>query len=192
LPPVQRINPSDPALRTFYEHLAALGLPLLVHTGPEAAFPGADLSLGGLSQLRRPLEIGVTVIAAHGGFPARRPWRPDTRPLAALMGEFPRLFADISSLTQVNRLGGLGPLLANPLIRGRLLYGTDMPLLATALVDPMYFAFRLPWERCREIRGIRNPWDQDVVLKRALGVDEGVFRRAGALLAPRSCPRTAA
>jgi hypothetical protein len=63
-----------------------------------------------------------------------------------------------------------------------------MPLLATAAVDPAYFAFRLPWERCREIRRIRNLWDQDVALKRALGVDEAAFRRAGELLAWRQRP----
>lgn len=188
LPPVQRIDPSDRALRAFYELLAALGLPLLVHTGPEAAFPDADATLGGLAQLRQPLELGVTVIAAHAGVTAGNFGRPDARQLEAMMEAFPRLYADISSLTQVNRLRALEPLLASPLIRERLLYGTDMPLLATPAVDPAYFAFRLPWQRCRELRRIRNPWDQDVALKRALGVDDGILRRGGALLKLPSRP----
>jgi len=188
LPPVQRIDPSDPTLKPFYERLAALGLPLLVHTGSEAAFPDPDATLGSLSQLRQPLELGVTVIAAHAGVSAGNLWRPDIRELEAMMDTYPRFYADISSLTQVNRLWALEPLLASPLIRERLIYGTDMPLLATAAVDPAYFAFRLPWERCREIRRIRNLWDQDVALKRALGVDDAVFRRAGELLAWRQRP----
>jgi len=58
LPPVQRIDPADPALRRFYERLVALDLPLLVHTGPEAAFPDADPTLGSLSPLRSRRGLG--------------------------------------------------------------------------------------------------------------------------------------
>jgi len=121
----------------------------------------------------------------HAGVSARNLWCPDILELERMMGAFPNLYADISSLTQVNRLRALAPLLASAPVRERLVYGTDMPILATAAVDPAYFAFRLPWARCREIRRMRNPWDQDVALKRALGVDDAVFRRAGAVLAAR-------
>jgi hypothetical protein len=182
LPPVQHIDPADRRFVPFYERLAALGLPLLAHTGDEQAFTRMDHRLGSPGGLRLPLEVGVTVIAAHAGASARTRGLPDLATLGPLCAAFPNLYADISALTQANRRRALPVLLANPQIAARLVYGTDMPLLDTAIVSPWYFAPRLRLGPTRELRQIKNPWDQDVALKRALGVPEEVFGRGFGLL----------
>jgi hypothetical protein len=97
------------------------------------------------------------------------------------MPEFPNLYADISSLTQINKLGYLGKSLRRPEFEGRLLYGSDFPLVDTILVSPYYFAPHLSWKQMRSIATIRNSWDRDVALKQALGVPRDVFERSAQL-----------
>lgn len=182
LPPVQGIDPSDPRLTHFYRRLAELRLPLLIHTGSEHSFTRGRNELGDPARLRLPLEAGVTVIAAHAAASGRTGGRSNLARLLPLFAEFPNLYADISSLTQLNKVAALPRLLRHPVAPARLVYGTDTPLLTTAFVSPLYFLHRLPPSRVRELRSIANPWDQDVALKRALGVPEEVFRRGFGLL----------
>lgn len=182
LPPIQGIDPADPRLLPFYRRLAKLELPLLVHTGSEHSFTRGRNELGDPGRLRLPLEAGVTVIAAHAAASGRTGGKTNLARLLPLFAEFPRLFADISSLTQLNKVAALPRLLRHPVAPGRLVYGTDMPLLETAIVSPLYFLHRLPTAHARELRAIANPWDQDLALKRALGVPEEVFHRGASLL----------
>jgi uncharacterized protein len=182
LPSIQNIDPADERLTPFYQRLVELHLPLLVHTGSEHSFTWANDALGDPERLRLPLSLGVTVIAAHAGWPGRHEGERDVDRLARLMVQYPNLYADISSLTQLNKLGALGVVLRRPEFRGRLLYGTDFPLVNTPIVSPWFFPLNLkPWEMWR-ISRIKNPWDRDVALKQALGVPADVFARAGELI----------
>ena len=104
---------------------------------------------------------------------------------ARLMAEFPNLHSEISSLTQANKLGYLGEALTRREFEGRLCYGSDFPLINTALVSPWLFAHRLTPAQIRRIDGLTNAWDRDVALKQALGVPPEVFARTAQLLAPR-------
>ncbi|MEW6486910.1 MAG: amidohydrolase family protein [Thermodesulfobacteriota bacterium] len=182
LPPIQGIDPADPRHAAFYRRLAELGLPLLSHTGTERSFTRSRDDLGDPERLRLPLRLGVTVVAAHGAAAGSTDRHPNFRRLAALAREHPNLWADVSSLTQVNHPGALARLLGEPAFRGRLLYGTDMPLIATSLVTPWFFAPRLGLAKARELARIPNPWDRDVALKRALGVPQVVFEAPARLL----------
>ena len=101
----------------------------------------------------------------------------NTDRLRKLLIEFPNLYSDISSLTQINKLGYLDEALQRPEFRGRLLYGTDFPLINTMLVSPYYSTGRLSWRQMHDIAALRNPWDRDVLLKQALGVPRNVFER---------------
>jgi hypothetical protein len=65
LPPVQNIDPSDKAIIPFYKRLHELELPLLSHTGDENSFTKTHNKLADPGKLRLPLDMGVTVIAAH-------------------------------------------------------------------------------------------------------------------------------
>ena len=185
LPPIQGIDPADEKLVPFYRKLVELKLPLLTHTGDEHAFTTAHQHFGDPDRLRLPLREGVTVIAAHAATTGKIAGERCFDRLARLMPGHPNLYADVSSLTQLNKRGYLRELLARPEFQGRLLYGTDYPLVEIrALVSPWYFPRQLGWQQRREIAAIANPWDRDIALKQALGFPAGVWTQADKLLAP--------
>jgi predicted TIM-barrel fold metal-dependent hydrolase len=176
IPPIMDINPDDPKLEPFYRKLVELNLPLLCHTGEEKSFSHANDQLGDPENLRLPLSLGVKVIAAHIAssetFEGER--GPDR--LARLMREFPNLYSDISALTDINKPGYLREALTKPEFAGRLLYGTDFPLINTALDSPWYW-FRLSLRQKWQIWRTKNPWDRDVLTKHHLGVPAETFAR---------------
>lgn len=185
LPSIQHIDPADPSLEPFYRRLAELRLPLLTHTGAEKSFTRSDDELADPARLELPLKLGVTVLAAHVATTGEHDGERDIDRLARLMAGHTNLFADISSLTQLNKLGYLGEVLRRPEFAGRLLYGTDFPLIAMRLVSPWYFPLQLKLAEMRRLSRIANPWDRDVELKRALGVSAEVFARSASILALR-------
>ena len=182
LPSIQLINPADGRLTPFYGRLAELRLPLLVHTGTEHSFTGARDELGDPERLRLPLSLGVTVVAAHTAWPGRHNGERDVDRLARLMRQYPNLYADISSLTQINKLSALREVLQRPEFHHRLIYGTDFPLINMPIVSPWFFPRHLKFSQMWRISRIKNPWDRDVALKQALGVPADVFSRAETIL----------
>jgi hypothetical protein len=138
--------------------------------------------------LRLPLSLGVTVIAAHVATPGAHAGERDLERLARLMTAHANLLADISSLTQVNKLGMLGEVLRRPEFQGRLVYGTDFPLINMPLVSPWYFPLNLKLGEMRRLARLENPWDRDVELKQALGVPAEVFAAGTRVLRARGAP----
>ena len=99
------------------------------------------------------------------------------------MREQPLLYADISSLTQLNKLPYLQKVQTRPEFKGRLLYGTDYPLMnMPVLVSAWYHPFRLSPAQILRIARTPNPWDRDVALKHALGMPADVWTRAETVL----------
>jgi len=182
LPSIQGADPANPQLVPFYRRLADLKLPLLAHTGTEESFTRADDSLADPARLRLALENGVTVIAAHCASNGKSGGQQNLARLLPLFAEFPNLYADISALTLVNRLGHLQRVLRHTELHGRFLYGTDMPLPATGLTSPWLQLFSLSIGETRRIAAITNPWDRDVALNLALGMPEQVLTRAATVL----------
>lgn len=174
LPAIQHIDPADPALTSFYRKLVELDLPLLTHAGHEQSFTVAGNHLGDPCRLHLPLRLGVRVIAAHAATSGRNQGEDNLRRLLPLFSAYPNLFADISSLTQANKLHFLPRVLAG-IDPARLLYGTDFPLIGTGLTSPLFSALRLPPRQTLALLGISNPWDQDVGLKLAQGVPPEIF-----------------
>lgn len=187
LPAIQLIDPADRRHIPFYRRLADLGLPLLTHTGSERSFTRARPELCDPARLRLPLECGVRVIAAHAATCGRSGGEANLDRLRRLMAEFPALYADISSLTQFNKFGHLARVLRHGDLHDRLVYGSDFPLTATALVSPLTFLGRLPLGTILAVSRLASPWDRDVALKRALGVPEAVFGRTSGLLRLSPC-----
>jgi hypothetical protein len=188
------IDPADERCVPFYQRLRHHGLPLLSHTGQERSFTRANDALADPQRLRLPSSQGVTVIAAHVASTGSNAGEPDIDRLARLMVEFSNLYAEISSLTQVNKLGYLEQALRRPEFAGRLCCGSDFPLINTALVSPWYFPLNLTQDQMERVSAIANPWDRDVALKQALGVPQAenpVFKRSSARLTllPIRCPR---
>jgi predicted TIM-barrel fold metal-dependent hydrolase len=178
IPPIMEIDPGDPRLIPFYKKMAELKLPLLSHTGKEKSFTRATGEFGDPEKLRLPLSLGVTVVAAHiASFEKYHGERGSDR-LARLMREFPNLYTDISALTQINRPGALKEALTRPEFSGRLVYGTDFPLINTTLVSPWY-SFHLSLRQKFAIWRTKNPWDRDVLMKHDLGAPTETFARSG-------------
>ncbi|MBI5775254.1 MAG: hypothetical protein HZA89_16145 [Verrucomicrobia bacterium] len=107
---------------------------------------------------------------------------PADERLTPMMPQYTNLFSEISSLTQLNKPGYLREALTRPEWRGRLLYGSDFPLINTALVSPWLYPLHLTQRQMRDISALENPWDRDVELKQALGVPGEVFARANVFL----------
>lgn len=182
LPSIQQIDPADERLVPFYLRMKELGLPLLTHTGKESSFTWKRDELADPERLRLPLRLGVTVIAAHAASNGRNEGERNHDRFIRLCREFPNLYADISALTQLNRIGHLRRLLQHRELHGRLLYGTDMPLLNTGIVSPFAFSFRFSPAKMLAIARSANPWDRDVALKEALGVTPEIFGNSAKLI----------
>ena len=187
IPNIMGIDPADPALAPFYRRLVALGLPLLSHAGQERSFASADDALGDPRRLALPLSIGVTVIAAHVATTGTVHGEENFDRLLPMFERYPNLYADVSSLTQINKRGYLQRTLAVPGLPQRLLYGTDWPLQFFPLVSPYYQLDAIGWARVRAVAAIDNPWDRDVALKEALGVPRFVFAQAETVLPMARC-----
>jgi predicted TIM-barrel fold metal-dependent hydrolase len=175
IPSVMEIDPADPALEPFYRKLIEYKLPLLVHTGAEKTFTRADDDLCDPARLELPLKLGVTVIAAHmastGSFHGEKAFDR----LLKLMRAYPNLYADVSATTQFNRIGFLKKALKHPELKGRLVYGTDWPLQKFPIISPAYHLGAISPAAIARVARIKNVWDRDVALKRALGVPDEVF-----------------
>jgi hypothetical protein len=182
IPPIMGINPGDPKLIPFYQKMVKLQLPLLSHTGEEHSFSRAAENFGDPEKLRLPLSLGVTVVAAHIASSAKYAGERGPDRLARLMRVYPNLYTDISALTQINKPGCLQEALAKPEFSGRLVYGTDFPLINTALVSPWY-SFHLTLRQKFQIWRIKNPWDRDVLIKHDLGVPSETFARSAQMFA---------
>ncbi len=182
IPSIMDFDPAATAFIPFYLAMKAAGIPLLTHTGKESSFVGAKDSLCDPFRLELPLKLGLTVIAAHVGTPGKNHGQENFERALIMLGRYPNLYADISSLTQINKLGYFGKILPRQEIKGRLLYGTDFPLIETALVSPYYFCFRANLGKLRAAAKEENPWDMDVALKKVLGVPDEVFTLTAKML----------
>jgi hypothetical protein len=181
IPSIMQFDPADERLTPFYKKLVELNLPLLTHAGQERSFTHSRDELCDPQRLHLPLRLGVTVIVAHIASTGANDGQRDTDRLAPMFAQYTNLFSEISSLTQVNKLGYLKEALARPEWRGRLLFGSDFPLINTALCSPHFYPRELSLAEQNRIAAIENPWDRDVELKQALGVPREIFDRPRAL-----------
>lgn len=147
LPNTMGIDPSDELCEPFYRKMKELGMVLLTHVGDEEAVEAdEDQQFGNPLLLRKPLEMGVKVIAAHCASLGRNRdlddpegGEVDNFDLFLRLMEEKRyeglLFGDISALTQHNRLSKpLLTLLEREDLHSRLVNGSDYPLPAVNIV----------------------------------------------------------
>jgi predicted TIM-barrel fold metal-dependent hydrolase len=179
LPNCLDVDCSLPRYDPFWEKMAAAGLPLLAHTGGEMTVPVANLLYQDPEYLRRPLEIGVKVIAAHAASRSAL-FDPDHFDhLLEMMVEFPQLYADTSALNTPFRSAVFRRILECGFPE-RFLHGSDYPVPVGAWY---------PWlrglvdDRSRDTAAkIGNLLERDFFLKQAMGFDESHFTRLGEIL----------
>lgn len=178
IPSIMQFDPADETFRPFYAKMIELRLPLLTHAGQERSFTSARDELCDPQRLHLPLKMGVTVVVAHIASTGANQGERDTDRLARMMASYTNLYSEISSLTQFNKPGYLEEAINREEWQGRLLYGSDFPLINTALVSPHFYPLRLTAAQRFAIAGETNVWDRDVRLKQALGVPADVFARS--------------
>jgi predicted TIM-barrel fold metal-dependent hydrolase len=173
LPNCQNIDPALPRYRRFWERMAEARLPLLAHTGGEKVLPEIRRDLANPRVHAVPLEIGVTVIAAHCGTSSSK--SADNFPaFLEMLAKYPRLYGDISALSFPRKPRHLARML-QPGVVERLIHGSDFPVPVQPLW--MWLGGKLSWREYRRLRRIRNPLARDVAIKRALGFPEATFSR---------------
>lgn len=182
IPSVMMIDPADPRLMPFYLRMKSLGLPLLCHTGREKSFTIARDDLSDPNQLRFPLSLGVTVIAAHAAGFGDTDGKPNWERMLPMFREYPNLYADISALTIVAHVDHLKLLAKRKDLQGRLLYGSDMPLIATFFNSPNWTPWDFSLPQFVGLSLTANEWDRDVLWKKAAGYSDEVFTRPHKLL----------
>ena len=182
IPAIMSIDPADASLKDFYQAMVALNLPLLCHVGQEKSFGHAEDHLGDPKRLHLALQTGVTVIAAHIATTGKNAGEANYDRLVPLFRRYPKLYTDISSLTQINKLGFLSRALKDGSFTDRMIYGSDWPLQFFPLVSPWFHVGRAPLRDLWAVSKLPNQWDRDLNLKRAMGVPDTVFARTAEIL----------
>lgn len=181
IPSIMNIDPANPDYTPFYKLMAELNIPLLTHTGMEKSFANARDELADPMRLKLPLELGVTVIAAHIATTGKSEGQDNFQRILPMIHQYPNLYVDISSLTQINKLGYLARALDKGIV-DKMIYGSDWPLQFVPLISPWYHINHIKLKDGRHIGGIKNQWDRDVAIKNAIGVPDEVFLRSGQVL----------
>jgi len=187
MPLHHNIDPADPRTRRALACCARLGLPVLLHYGPEftlttqrPAFQALGPLLTTLAELRRAGDMPITIIA-HAATPVL-PWESPTeyrRLLAALTGDFAAapLYADVSALVTPAKARFLRALLRRPDLHHKLLFGSDFP------VPPSLVRLGSALGGARQAVAAEPAWPQRAARAcRAAGLNEIVLQRAARLL----------
>ncbi len=177
IPSIMHFDPADEKFEPFYRKMAELNIPLLTHTGMEKSFPDTNDALADPRRLELALRSGVTVIAAHIATTGKSVGQDNFERIMPMFDQFPNLYTEISSLTQINKLGYLAKALKKPGLKERMLFGTDWPLQHFPLVSPWYHINHIGFKNAWRLGKIKNKWDRDIELKRAFGVPNAVFSR---------------
>jgi len=186
LPVAMGIDPSDAKCDEFYNTMKEYDMTLLTHTGIEHSLSiKANQQLGNPLLLRRPLDKGVRVIAAHCASEGKgrdldeadSGHVPYYELLLRLMGDSKYddlLFADISSLTTFSHSGApLTTFMDRTDLHHRLVHGSDYPIPALRFtVQTMWLVKQgyIKWEERAPLNEIykSNPLLFDFVVKRVL------------------------
>lgn len=189
LPNCQNIDWNNRRYTRFLERMAEAGLVLLAHTGSERTLPQIDPALADPRVLTRPLEVGVTCIAAHSGTGTMMLDRDYFGVFVDMIRRYPRLYGDNSALagpTFRARRSAIHRMTRDPDVACRMLHGSDVPVPVSAMLMSAFGV--VPWRTWRQTRRLPNPIERDAQIKRAAGFGEETFTRLAGLL--RIPPRT--
>ncbi len=189
LPNSQGVDPSDSRITPYYRKAIDLGLPLLFHCGYEHTIPAVNQQYGDPNRLVPALEMGVTIIIAHGGSSGRFHLKETFGDTVRLLQKYDNCYADNSAMTNFWRsqymLAVFTPGLlerkygvSSEKIARKFLHGTDYPIPLT----PFAFATRLPRPERSRMKQISNFFDLDLAIKRAVGFNEQCFVNGAQLL----------
>jgi predicted TIM-barrel fold metal-dependent hydrolase len=182
LPNCHNVDCAAPRYRKFWERLAEARLPLLAHTGSEHTVDVVEKKYQDPRILTVPLEIGVTVVAAHCATKSGLVDPEYFDVFARMLEQFPNLYGDTSAWNVPFRckharrcVGPKGGLLGE-----RLLHGSDFPVLSNGLWAAMLRL--IPWSEYRRWQREPNILERDYRLKLAMGFGPEHFTKVHGLL----------
>ncbi len=176
LPIVQNFNPADPRCFPLYEAMAHHKLPLLSHTGGEKTLPTLDANVADPMLLKPAIERGVTVIAAHCGTRSAPGEASYLREFIRLAHDHEHFYGDTSALSLPTRSYAYEAILADTVVRRKLVHGSDWPIL------PVPPAGQLGLRKAFGLLREKNWFRRDCRIKEELGFDEAYWRRAATIL----------
>ena len=179
LPNCHNIDCNDPRYRRFWERMAAVGLPLLAHTGGEHTVPVVSAAYADPRILRQPLECGVTVIAAHCGTKSGL-FDPDYFGIFEEMTKrYPNLYGDTSAFNVPIRGRRVPQCLRSPLV-DRMIHGSDFPVPVSGTWA--WIKGYISREAAQRWNRTPNILERDYQLKKAMGFPEESFHRVWRIL----------
>jgi predicted TIM-barrel fold metal-dependent hydrolase len=181
LPVYQNIDCRDRKYTRFWERMAEAKLPLLAHTGGEHTMPVLRRDLCDPHILERPLECGVTVIAAHCGTKSAPFERQYFDVFVEMTRRYRRLYGDNSAFNVPIR-GSVAPRCAQLPLADRIVHGSDYPVPVFGHWAWMH-GF-VDWSTFRRWERQPNVLERDYQLKRAMGFPLETFTRINQLLRP--------
>ncbi len=179
LPNCQNINCSDPRLTKFWERMAEAKLPLLAHTGGEHTLPVVRREYADPRILKLPLEVGVTVIAAHSATKSGLTDPEYFHVFADMTQRYSNLYGDTSAFNVPLRGRHVRKCLMEPLA-SRLLHGSDFPVPVNGLWA--WLRGFVSWKAYRQAQRTNNILERDYQLKVAMGFGPENFTRVAGLL----------
>jgi len=189
IPSAQHINLMDERHKYFYAALAARNIPLLCHVGPEYSFPEGirQRNLDNYKYLEKPLEYGVTVIAAHCASPVFPLIDENVmKDFYAFMKDANsdgtvRVWADTSALSLSTRLPFI-PEILDTFPSKWLVHGSDFPIPIDSWPHLPYVTHDTTPEEYIDICKTKNPFDRDIKIKRAHGFSDSIIENAEKVL----------
>jgi predicted TIM-barrel fold metal-dependent hydrolase len=188
LPNCHNIDCSLPGYTPFWDRMAAARLPLLAHTGGEHTVPVIRPEFSNPEILRRPLESGVTVIAAHCATKSGFADKEYFHTFVEMTRKYPNFYGDNSAFSTPIRGRHSRKCLAEPLA-SRILHGSDYPVPVLphwALLQRL-----IGWRDFMRCNRIKNPLERDYQLKKAIGFAPDSFTRIRQLLRPTNTEKIA-
>jgi uncharacterized protein len=188
IPSVQHIDLRNPGHKSYYETLAKNRIPLLCHVGPEYAFPEGvrERERDNFRFLEKPLECGVTVIAAHCGTPVFPIDKNETKEFGVFMrsansGSKIQLWGDTSAFSLLTRIPILEEIL-DAVPPEWLVHGSDFPIPIEGWIHLPWVTHGVTLQEYERIKNTRNLLDRDVLIKRAHGFSDYILDNAEEVL----------
>lgn len=161
------VDTREARYRPYFEKLAALKLPLIVHVGSESSVH-SHKACESIEMLHQPIAAGVIVICAHMALSyhplklfrafSKQPkhFNEEYFTLLEMLKRHDNLYADISALLTPVRAKVLRHLSGQYDVHHKLLFGTDFPVPFTTLLN----SYDLPWKKRFELGRVANPFDR--------------------------------
>ncbi len=186
LPNCQMIDCRDRRFTKFWERMAEAGILLLAHTGGEHTLQVLRADLADPRTLQRPLECGVTVIAAHSAGKSGFSDPEYFEHFAEMTRKYENFFGDNSAFAIPIR-SRLVSKTRSGRVAEKMVHGSDYPV--PVFGHWSWLRRDLPGESFRKWQSHPNVIERDYQFKRAMGYPESIFTRLATLLPERALSR---